>query len=407
MGLETAKKLVTQPGNVEAHSFYPLIRYVIKSTKVKRDPVTQRVTKQKPKERPIAYAAHLDSHIYSYYAHILAKKYETVIREAGFSPSVLAFRALEKNNIEFAYDAFNEIRAHGECHVLALDIEGFFDNLDHVVLKKEWATILGTGSLPNDHYAVFKSLTRYSYVDRESLYACLGISVNNPRNGRHQLCTATEFREIVRPAKLIQRYDKPYGIPQGSPLSALLSNIYMRSFDAEISAFVAKNGGSYFRYCDDILLIVPSAIKTEVFAVVESEIAKIKLKIQARKTEARDFVYQNGNLITSKPLQYLGFLFDGHRIFLRSAALARYSERMSKGVWLAKRTMKKRNAARILRDEPEKPLFTKKLYRLYSFSGRRNFITYGYRAAKVMGSSTIKRQLKRLWSKLQAEIADK
>lgn len=404
VGFESARRLVTNSELVEQHSFYPLIRYVMTSVKVKRDPTTQRVIRQKPKVRPIAYAAHLDSHIYSYYAHTLATQYERLIRDANLSPSILAFRSLEKSNIEFAAEAFAAIRKRGECHVIALDIEGFFDNLDHEILKREWAAVLDVSTLPGDHYAVFKSLTRYSHVDRDALYASLDISVHNPKNGRNRLCTPKEFREVVRKADLITRHTESHGIPQGSPLSALLSNMYMRSFDTVITDYVRKNNGCYFRYCDDILLIVPPEIKSDVFSVIETEITKLKLKIQANKTELRDFVYKDGKLTTSKPLQYLGFLFDGHRIFLRSASLARYSERMSKGVWLAKRTMKKRNMARVIRGEEERPLFKNRLYRLYSFSGRRNFITYGYRAAKIMGSSSIKRQLKGLWQKLQDEI---
>jgi retron-type reverse transcriptase len=48
------------------------------------------------------------------------------------------------------------------------------------------------------------------------------------------------------------------GIPQGSPISALLSNIYMFSFDKHMKNYVDSIGGKYFRYCDDMLLIVPS-----------------------------------------------------------------------------------------------------------------------------------------------------
>ncbi|TOH44391.1 hypothetical protein CGI79_25115, partial [Vibrio parahaemolyticus] len=54
-----------------------------------------------------------------------------------------------------------------------------------------------------------------------------------------------------------------------------------------------------------------------------------------------------------KPLQYLGFLFDGHSIFLRSTALARYSEKMKGGVKLAKKTMEKENRIRKSKGEPE------------------------------------------------------
>lgn len=403
VGFSTARRLVTDPNRVARHSFYPLIDFAVTSFKVKRNPESKKLERRE-KSRPIAYASHLDSHIYSYYAYLLANRYEQSICADGLSSSILAFRALGKSNIHFAADAFAEIRKRNECHVLCLDIEGFFDNLDHAVLKKAWANLLKAEALPDDHYAIFRSLTRYSTVKLEELYALLGISVHNPKNGRRRLCEPEEFRDKVRKAGLIKVNNMTHGIPQGSPISALLSNIYMHSFDCFVVEYVNQHGGCYFRYCDDILLIMPMAVRDEVLSVIQNEISKLKLTIQAKKTEQRDFALQDGRLVTHKPLQYLGFLFDGQRVFLRSASLARYSERMAKGVRMAKATMAKRNLARVERGESMKPLFKKQLYKRYSFAGRRNFITYGYNAAKIIQSNSIKRQMQKLWKKLQSEI---
>ena len=41
-----------------------------------------------------------------------------------------------------------------------------------------------------------------------------------------------------------------------------------------------------------------------------------------------------------KPLQYLGFTFDGRRALIRSGTLARYYRRMRNGVRVAKRRLK-------------------------------------------------------------------
>ena len=178
----------------------------------------------------------------------------------------------------------------------------------------------------------------------------------------------------------------------------------MLNYDSVMKAFVDHVGGLYFRYCDDILLIVPPGKKAEAEALAVSEIAKLLLEINPKKTDRVDFSVTERGLIASKPLQYLGFLFDGQRILLRSASLARYSERMRGGVRLAKATMKKRNAAREGRGEVARPLFRKKLNSQYSHLGRRNFITYGYDAARRMGSQAIRKQLRVLWKRLQTEI---
>ena len=55
--------------------------------------------------------------------------------------------------------------------------------------------------------------------------------------------------------------------------------------------------------------------------------------------------------------------------------------------------------------EPEQDqLYKRKLHSLYSYRGKRNFLSYGYRAAKIMNSKSIKKQLKPLWQRFQDEI---
>ncbi len=47
------------------------------------------------------------------------------------------------------------------------------------------------------------------------------------------------------------------GIPQGLPVSAVLSNIYMTEFDAQLGSWVESVGGFYRRYCDDLIVVLP------------------------------------------------------------------------------------------------------------------------------------------------------
>ena len=138
-----------------------------------------RKTKQK-KIRPICYPAHIDGHIYSYYAKNISLKYEKKLILNKLDKNVLAFRKIDgKNNIDFAKQAFDDIKDIGECSVLALDFSDFFNSLDHNKLKKQWCKILETKTLPNDHYNIYKSLTKYTIVDRDSIYKLFNISKNN------------------------------------------------------------------------------------------------------------------------------------------------------------------------------------------------------------------------------------
>jgi hypothetical protein len=105
------------------------------------------------------------------------------------------------------------------------------------------------------------------------------------------------------------------GIPQGSPISALLSNIYMMEFDEQISKYVKAYGGSYLRYCDDILLILPGSKESEAIRVVGEKVKEIRLEIQESKTEVCRFGNSINGYRADRPLQYLGFIFDGQNIF--------------------------------------------------------------------------------------------
>ena len=402
ISLKTANRIVCCSETVSKHSFYPFLTYQISSSKIYKD--EEQTIQVKPKTRPIAFASNVDSHIYAYYASKLSELYEKKLTALGLTDNVLAFRKLGKNNIDFAYQAFSDIKQLGSCTAIAFDISGFFDNLDHRILKDIWQALLNESKLPNDHYSVFKSITRFSKVDREKVFKKLSISSHNPKVHNSRLCEPLLFRTEIRDSGLIERNKSNKGIPQGSPISALLSNMYMLNFDTAVKKSVDEKGGIYYRYCDDMLFIVPSKWGKDIGGIVREEIKKLNIDINPSKTEIREFSYSKGVLSTIKPLQYLGFLFDGENIFLRSASLARYSERMRRGVSLAKQTQRKYNKIRRDKGQPTQTLYKKKLYEDYSHLGKRNFIRYGLRAAEKMQSKTIKRQLKPLWKRLNHQI---
>lgn len=419
---DKANSIVLNPKTVSQHAFYPFISYSFNVTKLSRDKITNKLYR-KEKVRDVAYSSHIDSHIYAYYADIISAHYEDKLQEKGLHDSVLAFRKInKKNNIHFANDVFNYIKDKGECSAIALDFSSFFDTLDHSILKREWSNILGLTELPSDHYNVFRSLTKFSKVDRDKVFELFNISPHNPKlngNSKHQsqiknkrlkICEPHEFRSDVRKPGLISSNKKNCGIPQGSPISALLSNIYMLSFDEKMKDYANSINGTYFRYCDDMLFVVPTSERKEVLVNVTTEISKLYVTINESKTEIRDFKYHSDKLSSvegnkQKPLQYLGFLFDGSSIFLRSASLSRYSEKMKGGVKLAKNTMDKENRIRESKGEPlQTELYKRKLHRLYTHRGQRNFLSYGYRAAKIMDSKSIKKQLKPLQKRFEEEV---
>jgi len=396
--------LATDPARVASWAFLPFLRWEMATRKVRRD--QEGVLVKKEKRRPICYAAHKDAAIYAYYGHVLGRRYEVELARKGLQANVTAFRAgQEKCNIDFAFEVFDWIRRHGECVALTFDVKSFFDRLDHTRLKAQWCRLLGVERLPADHYAVFRSLTRYAAVDRQAVFEEFDISPHKPRaNGRKRICTPTEFRERVRGNGLVQRNPEHRGIPQGSPMSAVLSNIYMLDFDAAVEEMTHEAGGLYRRYCDDMLVVIRPEWAGRIEAIVNQRIKDERLEVQADKTKSHHFAGLPGAVSVDQPLQYLGFLFDGSRVLLRTASVARYYRKMRGGVQLAVLTKRKHDRLRRKQGLESEPLKRRKLNRLYSYLGRHNFIAYALRAAKRMDEHGIRRQVKPHWMKLEAEV---
>ncbi|MEE5042809.1 antiviral reverse transcriptase Drt2 [Pseudomonas alliivorans] len=407
VGQRAALDYVSSPQKVSAHSFYPFIAYTSVVLKYRLDNDLGVFVKNS-KARPISYSAHLDSHIYAYYSFVLNQLYEKELVRRGLHTSVLAFRSVDgKSNIDFAHDAFCEIRAKGECCVLAFDVEKFFDRLEHSRLKAAWENLLGVRQLPADHFAVFKSITKSSRVDKVALYNKLGISIHNPQVEDKRLCSPKRFRDDIRGGGLLAVNPDSRGIPQGSPISALLSNMYMLEFDIALLSKLSLTESVFYRYCDDILVICDSEREDEIYEFVNDEIRKLGLNLQEKKTEIRKFSFDAaGKLCSDRPVNYLGFSFDGQREHIRSSSITRYYKKLRKRIWISKKAMDRCNELRAGRGEVPREIFLRTIYKGYSYLGRRNFISYGFRAAKIMDSQSIRKQLRPHWKKLNKLLSD-
>jgi RNA-directed DNA polymerase len=412
-----AEALACNPNQVATHAFYPFLGYTVTTEKIQRE-LDGSITR-KMKEREIKIAAHRDAAIYAHYGQLLTAPYEVELKRRGISRSVTAFRSVGGGcNIDFAGEVFDYIERHRPCVALAYDLEKFFDTLDHQVLKERWASLLGTTRLPTDHFAIYRSLSQFAWVARDNAYELFGISPHNPKaNKRRRLCNPDQFRQVVRAGGHLKFNPAPgQGIPQGSPISALLSNIYMLEFDTEMHAAVREAGGLYRRYCDDIMLIVPQAAQAEMEGVMAATVARAKVRLNIGKTDIVSFPFGSGQT-GSGQLQYLGFTYDGTRKLLRLGSLGRYYGKMRAAVSLAKQTQRKHNRIEADKGLPLTGLKTRKLYTKYSYLIHRrnrfpnrdaraqgNFLTYAYRSAEKLNAPGIKRQIRNHWIKLQEEI---
>lgn len=396
---------VLNPSNIASHSFYPFISYNITEKKIGKS--NQKVVLSS-KDRLINYPSHMDSHIYAYYSKVLEASYEDYLSDKSLIDTVLAFRKVKvliddneisQCNIHFSKNVFDYISQKRDCLVLCYDITKFFDNLNHKVLKANWTRLLDCDRLPEDHYKVYSSLTRFASVDKEDLYKELGLSLNSRtlNNRLKRLCTVKEFRDKVRKNKLVTFNKKREGIPQGSPISGLLSNIYMMDFDEVVSNYLTGINGKYFRYCDDMIFVFDVSDKLKVEHLIKSEIQKLKLPINSAKTQEIEF--QNGlsifnplNINYSNPckLQYLGLLFDGRDVYLRETGLSKYNRKLRKAIRMRTAHYKRLKISK----RHGNSIYMRTLHTRFTYIGKRNYISYAFRVADVHKSSNVKRQVK-------------
>lgn len=381
------RDLVTSPAAVGTHAFFPFLRHDLVRRKLKRSG-KGRVTKSL-KIRDIRYAAHADAAIYSYYNFLLCELYEKKVIELGLSDNVTAFRSLAKSNVDFANEAFEWIATNRPCNAFGFDVTDFFGSLNHTTLKKAWSSLLGLSSMPEDHFSVFRSLTKHSSVELIAARRALGLSRSSLAR-IDRLCSAAEFRTKIRGGGLVFSNKLNSGIPQGSPISAALSNIYMLEFDKNLKKQVERAGGVYRRYCDDILVLVPNLATEDFEDLVAKELSKLGLSMQTAKTLSCKFDKQGTK--TTPPLQYLGLTYDGASVLLRSSGISRFYLKMRRGVAQLK-TSKRTDGSTALIVQRRRTLLNK--YSEHTPATGRSYFKYVRLATKKTNSTSIKRQLKR------------
>ena len=349
---------VSDPKLVAQNPFYPFFCY--QQSSIPYGSCEEKV-------RPIRYAARRDSYIYSYYRDILNTHYERELNKLGISDVPIAYRNIKKNNsgsgksnIDFAKDAFDEILKQKNSIAIALDISSYFESLDHKRIYDVWSRLLGVNRLPDDHYAVYKNVTQYKYVDRNEVYCRLGFSEKTFQNGKtifrykvkprdipKKICSNNEFQEKIcgksgEFSSLITKNENNYGIPQGSPISDVIANFYLIDFDKEIFDFVVALGGKYMRYSDDMLILLPKGKVTDISELEDSLITMMEkygnqLKIKKQKTSIVEYIdcgdRQKFNHIRGAQgkngLEYLGFRYDGIKVFIRDKTISSFYRKIS------------------------------------------------------------------------------
>ncbi len=464
---------VGNKNKIAEHAFYPFIHRTTLTRKFRKsvDPLTgkrsqTRISALKP--RDLYYANHLDSCVYSYYAMLLNVSYEQKLSDYRLSDVVTAYRRIKvnptnvksshKSSADFAADVFNYILSSNEEELIAItfDIKGFFDNLDHKKLKSSWCRVISENTLKEDEYNVFKNITKFSYVNENQLFnefkneiltqTKTGIErkrkikrIHHLRNqGAVAFCELEDIKRIRTKRLLVGNGNSKFplrtkGIPQGSPISAVLANVYMLDFDRKINDLITSFSGIYRRYSDDMIVICDEKYQQKVIETFDEYISERLLEVQHDKTQIFKF-YRDSNrykclqrlgtvLNPNKNLEYLGFEFDGFNTFLKSSSLSSFYRKMKRSYTRSlyySKTLKSSKSLGLL--------FKTRLYKKFSYkgAGRRkiyiqdktnpakfietnrynwgNYISYAQLAINKLPNNKIKGQIKRHWKILNKLI---
>ncbi|RKS12847.1 reverse transcriptase domain-containing protein [Flavobacterium sp. 120] len=475
---------IKNPDNISKHSFLPFIHKTSKVRKFRKIYSSEtgvlvyemvgnkkhtRYKSEKPRE--LYYAGHLDTLVFSYYSEKLSKKYEDFIQKYSLDDVVTAYRTVpinkekpksgNKSNLNFANDVFQTIDNYPSNNFVAIafDIKGFFDNLNHKILRDNWKMILNESTLPPDHFNVYKNITRFSYIDVVDIFNTFQTKifvqkktadnklapikrqkVSRIKYLKNQnaiaFCTPKEFLDIK--FKLIkkitkikdatgQAVTKDFGIPQGSAISSTLANIYMLEFDKAVNDYITPLKGCYRRYSDDMVVICPLENKISVVEFFNTEIDKIKLEIQDAKTQIFHFIRDDDKLVCgqeftscinwNKNFIYLGFEYDGTTVRIKSASISNYYRKMKRNIRSAKNYASNRFSsnhdkifkARILKRFSYKGSERRRKYLLNKKTNHfeishhyiwGNFLAYTKKAANKMMGNKINQQTKKHWNKL-------
>lgn len=396
LSFDAACALVKCPKKVAARGFLPFLGFADEKRQFRTDNSDRTIPKRlrprfhKVKSRDIRYASHADGAIFAYYAFQLQEAYEEYLKANSLGEVVIGYRPGLGSNVDMAAAAFAEVASRGSCVALAFDISDFFPSIEHDTLKRSMVAVLGGQELSSDWYKVFRAMTKSAWIDLNDLYAAEGFNRKTAPSPLVSDIPAALKR--YRLAGMIHTNIDPVGIPQGSPISAVMANVAMIEFDIAVSEWATGAGAYYRRYSDDILIIADLQRETEATKLIQKVALGTGrgLVINSDKTEISRFTEtpSPGVHLCDQPLTYLGFTYDGRSASLKARTLSRYYRRMT---YAARATV--RGAAAVKATPAQ--AFRRSVYRDLTHLGRRNFYQYAKRSDSVFHSSVVKKQLRR------------
>src|SRR5580698_619949 len=175
------------------------------------------------------------------------------IFEADLPPEIYAYRP--GRNAQQAVVEVGALLDHGHPEVVDADLADYF------------------GSIP--HAELLKSVTR-RIVDRRVLHL-IKMWLD---------CPVEETDNRGRKTRTTEARDNRRGIPQGSPISPLLANLYMRRFVLGWKMFGLERalGTRLITYADDLVILCRKGKAEEALQRLREIMGKLKLTVNEEKT---------------------------------------------------------------------------------------------------------------------------
>lgn len=367
---------------VAAHAWSPLLHWIKETPRYRLN--DQGVMELKVKPRDIMHASHRDACILAKYSHELTGRLDAWYAANGLNEAVIAYRSLGKSNYHFAATAQAYVRDHHSIEAMCFDVTGFFDNIDHKRLKQRLKWLLGVDELTDDWHRVLRTVTRYNHVRKADLKAHPVFGQRMKQRGADR--PLATVKELKAEGVAMRPNPNKYGVPQGTPISASLSNLFLVDFDVAMKALADQHGALYQRYSDDILVICEPEHADSLAAAVADALTNEALDLHGDKTVRLRFTGDERD-----NFQYLGYQLGLGQALIRPGSLSRQ--------WRsAKRAIRRseRKAERLAKSGQKDKIYISKLRGRLTHVGLRNFLAYADRSSDELQSKAIKRQVKAL-----------
>jgi RNA-directed DNA polymerase len=219
--------------------------------------------------RPLGIPVVTDRLIQQAVCQVLTPVFDPHFSESsfGFRPNRSAHQAVKK---------VLRLIQRGYAYAVDIDLEKFFDTVNHDVLMNR----------------VSRRVSDKGILSLIGKYLRAGVVVNGRLNQTSK------------------------GVPQGGPLSPLLSNILLDDLDKELE----KRGHQFARYADDAVILVKSKRAGERVMESISRYLEKKLKVKVNRDKSR--------VVKSEESSFLGFTFTKKRLTVSDKSITRFKSEL-------------------------------------------------------------------------------